>query len=94
VSRKTPSARIATAAARQNLAELALARSVNFLRPVVGSVTSKRRMMMLWTIAVVLMLLWVLGMVSSYTLGGFIHILLVLAVVTVLIRLISGRRVV
>lgn len=49
---------------------------------------------MLWTIAVVLMLLWVLGMVSSYTLGGFIHILLVLAVVTVLIRLISGRRVV
>jgi hypothetical protein len=51
-------------------------------------------MMMLWTIAVVLMLLWVLGMVSSYTLGGFIHILLVLAVVTVLIRLITGRRVV
>jgi hypothetical protein len=51
-------------------------------------------MMMLWTIAVVLMLLWVLGMVSSYTLGGFIHILLVLAVVTVLIRLITGRKIV
>ena len=49
---------------------------------------------MLWTIAVVLMLLWVLGMVSSYTLGGFIHILLVLAVVTVLIRLITGRKIV
>jgi hypothetical protein len=49
---------------------------------------------MLWTIAVVLMLLWLLGMVSSYTLGGFIHILLVLAVVTVLIRLITGRKVV
>jgi Family of unknown function (DUF5670) len=51
-------------------------------------------MMMLWTIAVVLMLLWVLGMVSSYTLGGFIHILLVLAVVTVLIRLVTGRKIV
>jgi hypothetical protein len=48
---------------------------------------------MLWTIAVVLLLLWGLGMVSSYTLGGFIHILLVLAVVTVLIRLITGRRI-
>jgi Family of unknown function (DUF5670) len=48
---------------------------------------------MLWTIAVVLMLLWLVGMVSSYTLGGFIHILLVLAVVTVLIRLITGRKI-
>jgi hypothetical protein len=48
---------------------------------------------MLWTIAVVLLLLWALGMVSSYTLGGFIHILLVLAVVTVLVRLITGRRI-
>ena len=47
----------------------------------------------MWTIAVVLLLLWGLGMVSSYTLGGFIHILLVLAVVTVLIRLITGRRI-
>lgn len=49
---------------------------------------------MLWTIAVVLMLLWLVGMVTSYTLGGFIHILLVLAVVTVLIRLITGRKIV
>jgi len=49
---------------------------------------------MLWTIAVVLVLLWALGLVSSYTMGGFIHLLLVLAVVIVLIRLISGRRVV
>ncbi|HZL20752.1 MAG TPA: lmo0937 family membrane protein [Polyangia bacterium] len=48
---------------------------------------------MLWTIAVVLLLLWALGMVSSYTLGGFIHILLVLAVVVVVIRLITGRRI-
>ena len=46
----------------------------------------------MWTIAVVLLLLWVLGLVSSYTMGGFIHILLVLAIVVVLIRVISGRR--
>jgi hypothetical protein len=47
---------------------------------------------MLWTIAVLLLILWLLGMVSSYTLGGFIHILLVLAIVAVLIRLIQGRN--
>ena len=46
---------------------------------------------MLWTIAVVLMVLWVLGLVSSYTMGGFIHILLVVAVVVVLVRIIRGR---
>jgi hypothetical protein len=49
---------------------------------------------MLWTIAVILMVLWALGMVTSYTLSGFVHILLVLAVVTVLIRVIQGRRIV
>ena len=47
---------------------------------------------MLYTIAVVLLILWVLGLVTSYTLGGFIHILLVVAVVMVLLNLISGRR--
>lgn len=47
---------------------------------------------MLYTIAVVLLILWVLGLVTSYTLGGFIHILLVIAVVMVLINIISGRR--
>ncbi|HMF02916.1 MAG TPA: lmo0937 family membrane protein [Terriglobia bacterium] len=47
---------------------------------------------MLWTIFVLLLLLWLLGMVSSYTLGGFIHILLVLAVAAVLIRIIQGRN--
>lgn len=47
---------------------------------------------MLYTIAVVLLILWLLGMVSSYTLGGLIHILLVVAVVVVLVNLISGRR--
>ena len=48
---------------------------------------------MLWTVAVVLLLLWGLGLVTSYTLGGFIHILLILAVVSVAIRVIQGRRV-
>jgi hypothetical protein len=49
---------------------------------------------MLWTLFVVLLVLWLLGVVSSYTIGGFIHILLVLAVVALLIQLIQGRRVV
>jgi hypothetical protein len=47
---------------------------------------------MLWTIFVILLVLWLLGMVSSYTLGGFIHILLVIALAVVLINLIQGRR--
>lgn len=46
---------------------------------------------MLWTIAVILAIMWLLGMVTSYTLSGFIHILLVLAIVAVLIRVIQGR---
>jgi len=48
---------------------------------------------MLWTIAVVLLVLWLLGLVTSYTMGGFIHILLVVAVIVVLIRIIQGRKV-
>jgi hypothetical protein len=47
---------------------------------------------MLQTIAIVLLLLWILGLVSSYTIGGFIHILLVVAIVIILIRVIQGRR--
>jgi hypothetical protein len=47
---------------------------------------------MLWTIVVLLLILWMLGMISSYTLGGFIHILLILAVIAVLIRVIQGRN--
>ena len=47
---------------------------------------------MLYTIAVVLLVLWLLGLVSSYTLGGFIHVLLVIALVVILIQVISGRR--
>jgi hypothetical protein len=49
---------------------------------------------MLWTIAIVLIVLWLLGVVTAYTLGGFIHILLVIAVIVALLRLIQGRRVV
>lgn len=49
---------------------------------------------MLWTIAVILLVLWALGLVTSYTLGGFIHILLVLAVIALVIRVIQGRPVV
>ena len=47
---------------------------------------------MLWTIAVILIVLWVLGLVSSYTMGGLIHILLVIAVIVVLVNIIQGRR--
>lgn len=47
---------------------------------------------MLWTILVILLVLWVLGLVTSYTMGGFIHILLVVAVVVLVIQLLSGRR--
>ncbi len=49
---------------------------------------------MLWTLFLVLVVLWMLGVVSSYTLGGFIHVLLVLAIVALLVQLIQGRRVV
>ncbi|MCX5633519.1 MAG: lmo0937 family membrane protein [Phycisphaerae bacterium] len=47
---------------------------------------------MLYTLAVILIVLWLLGLISSYTMGGFIHVLLVIAVVVVLLRIISGRK--
>lgn len=47
---------------------------------------------MLWTIVVILLVLWLLGLVTSYTLGGFIHLLLVLAVIIIVVNLIQGRR--
>jgi asparagine N-glycosylation enzyme membrane subunit Stt3 len=50
------------------------------------------KMDLLWTIAVILIILWLLGLVTSYTLGGFVHILLVLAIIVILIRVIQGRR--
>jgi len=47
---------------------------------------------MLWTIAVIMIILWALGLISSYTMGGFIHLLLVIAIVVVLLNIIQGRR--
>jgi Family of unknown function (DUF5670) len=49
---------------------------------------------MLWTLAVIFIVLWVLGLVTAHTMGGFIHVLIVLAIIAVLYRLITGRRVV
>ena len=49
---------------------------------------------MLWTIAIILVVLWLLGLITSFTLGGFIHVLLVIAVIIIIIRLITGRKVV
>ncbi len=49
---------------------------------------------MLWTVAMILLVMWALGLVSGYTMSGFVHVLLVVAVVVVLVRLITGRRVV
>jgi hypothetical protein len=48
---------------------------------------------MLWTICVILLILWLLGLVSGYTMGGFVHILLVIAVIVIVVRLIQGRKV-
>lgn len=56
------------------------------------AVVCRRRTAVLETIAVILIVLWLLGFVTSYTLGGFIHILLVLAIVVILVRVIQGRR--
>jgi Family of unknown function (DUF5670) len=57
-----------------------------------GTCDPNRKDLMLWTIFVILLVLWLLGLVSSYTLGGFIHILLVIAIVVLIINLIQGRR--
>ena len=54
-------------------------------------ITSNEDTIMLYTIAIILLILWVLGLVTSYTVGGFLHILLVVAVIMILVRLISGR---
>jgi hypothetical protein len=63
--------------------------------PCVETYTKKERIrVVLYTIAVILIVLWLLGLVTSYTMGGFIHILLVIAIVSVLFRVISGRKVI
>jgi uncharacterized membrane protein YjdF len=59
----------------------------------IAALTASRRTPMLETIAIILIVLWLLGMVSGYTLGNFIYVLLVIAIVLFLVRLISGRRV-
>ena len=56
-----------------------------------GQLASRKEKNMLWSIFVILMIMWLLGLVSGYTIGGFIHILLVIAIVAVLIRIIQGR---
>jgi hypothetical protein len=48
---------------------------------------------MLWTIAIILLILWLLGLITAYTLGGFIHILLVIAIIVIVIRLVQGKKV-
>jgi hypothetical protein len=55
--------------------------------------TPEKESIMLWTIAMILLVLWVLGLVTSYTIGGFIHLLLVLAVIMAIVQLVQGRRV-
>jgi hypothetical protein len=55
-------------------------------------VHKKEERLMLWTIFVILLVLWLLGMVSSYTIGGFIHVLLLIALVVLIINIINGRR--
>jgi hypothetical protein len=64
----------------------------NSRQPTIGKPINEEVHAMLYTIAVVLLILWIFGLVSSYTMGGFIHILLVIAVVMILVNLISGRR--
>ncbi len=49
---------------------------------------------MLWTVAVVLLILWGLGLITGYTMGGFVHLLIVIAIIAVLVRIIQGRRVI
>jgi Family of unknown function (DUF5670) len=60
----------------------------------IQGVSERRKEKMLWTLFVILLVLWLLGLVTSYTFGGFVHILLVLAVIVLLVRLVQGRRVV
>jgi hypothetical protein len=55
--------------------------------------SAEKEMSMLWTICVILLILWLLGLVSGYTMGGVIHILLVIAIIVIIVRLVQGRRV-
>lgn len=67
---------------------------MNAVAPMTCELSRPRRViLMLWTIAIVLVLLWALGLITGTTVSGFVHVLLVLAIIAVLIRLIQGRRV-
>jgi hypothetical protein len=68
------------------------ASSTEVKRVLPGNAAPKEDAAMLWTLFVILLVMWLLGMVSSYTLGGFIHLLLVVALVVMLINIIQGRR--
>jgi len=65
--------------------------TVTVIIPTTPDAKHERIITMLYTIAVVLVILWLLGLVTSYTMGGFIHVLLVIAIVVILLRVISGR---
>ena len=65
--------------------------TMGLLNEAVVPATTKGKNVMLYTIAVILVILWLLGLVTSYTLGGFIHILLVVAIIAILLRVINGR---
>lgn len=71
---------------------MCLTREITVHNRAVDKFVKKEEIIMLYTIAVVLIILWLLGLVSSYTMGGFIHILLVIAIVVILLRIISGRK--
>jgi hypothetical protein len=75
------------------LSSIDLAAGAGWGAGLAGSIkTESRRGTMLWTIFVILLVLWLLGVVTSYTLGGFIHVLLIVAVILAIMQLISGRR--
>jgi hypothetical protein len=77
----------------QQLADTPAAIKCDISTQAVGHYSNtERKLAMLYTLAVILVILWVLGLVSSYTMGGFVHLLLVIAIVVVLVRVIQGRR--
>jgi fatty acid desaturase len=67
-------------------------RVIHALRSTFTLQHTRKDIIMLWTIAVILVILWLLGLITSYTMGGFIHILLVLAIIVILYNVISGRK--
>jgi predicted ferric reductase len=77
---------------RPRIPKCKLLASVECRKPELNKTKYKLKEYMLYTIAVVLIVLWLLGLVTSYTMGGFIHILLVIAIIMILVNLLSGRK--